>query len=62
MCARYDKIPEERRKALASFFSRVGYKSTKEWKEEIVFDDPSKRAPFVSVFPDGSAAVFPADM
>lgn len=62
MCARYDKIPEERRKALASFFSRVGYKSTKEWKEEIVFDDPSKRAPFVSVFPDGSAAVFSADM
>lgn len=62
MCARYDKIPEERRKALASFFSRVGYKPTKEWKEEIVFDDPSKRAPFVSVFPDGSAAVFPADM
>lgn len=60
MCARYDKIPEPRRGALALFFSRVGYKPTKEWKEEIVFDDPSKRAPFASVFPDGTAASFPA--
>lgn len=62
MCARFDKIPEERRKAFASFFSRVGYKPTKEWKEEIVFDDPARRAPFVGVFPDGTAASFPADV
>ena len=27
---------------MAAFFSQVGYKSTAEWKEEIVFFDPAK--------------------
>ena len=29
---------------MAAFFSQVGYKSTGEWKEEIVFFDPDKAA------------------
>jgi len=53
MGMRYDKMPENVRRNMAEFFSRVSYKSTKEWKEEIVFNDPFKRAPFSGVLPDG---------
>ena len=41
---------------MAAFFSQVGYKSTDEWKEEIVYFDPSKKAPAALVFPDGKPA------
>ncbi len=34
--------PEERWSGLAVYFSQVGYKATREWKEEIVFFDPQK--------------------
>lgn len=48
--------------SLAVFFSRVGYKSTKEWKEEIVFFDESKPAATTAVnMPDGSQLTIPAD-
>jgi hypothetical protein len=38
----------------AGFFSQIGYKSTKEWKEEIVYFDPSKRRgpTFLSIPPN----------
>jgi hypothetical protein len=41
---------------MAAFFSQVGYKSTEEWKEEIVYFDPAKKAPPALVFPDGKPA------
>ncbi|MFH0965227.1 MAG: DUF1553 domain-containing protein [Planctomycetota bacterium] len=47
--------PEERRSAMAAFFSRVAYKGTAEWKEEIVCLDPSPAGPLDAVFPDGKA-------
>lgn len=62
MGMRFDKMPEDKRYALTSFFERIAYKSTKEWKEEIVFDDPSKRAPFVSTLPDGKSVAISADV
>ncbi len=37
---RYENLSEERQKALSGFFSRIKYKSTNEWKEEIVFCNP----------------------
>lgn len=40
------------RKEFATFFSRVAYKKTVEWKEEIVHLDPSPEPPLVAVFPD----------
>ncbi len=55
MGARYEKWPEDRRAGMAAFFSRVAYKKTSEWKEEIVLDDPSPRGPLDAVFPDGAA-------
>jgi hypothetical protein len=41
---------------LPGFFSQIGYKETKEWKEEIVFFDPSKKLGPAPAFPDGTAA------
>lgn len=44
MGCRLEKWPRDRQEGMAAFFSQVGYKSTAEWKEEIVFFDPSKSA------------------
>jgi hypothetical protein len=41
---------------MAAFFSQVGYKSTEEWKEEIVYWDAAKNAPRTAIFPDGKPA------
>ena len=63
MGTRADKWPAEKLSDMAAFFSRIGYKSTAEWKEEIVFFDPAKRPatrpasqPSTAVFPDGTEA------
>ncbi len=45
MGARADNWPKDRLAGMAAFFSQVGYKSTAEWKEEIVFFDPGKTKP-----------------
>jgi hypothetical protein len=55
MGARAEKWPKDRLAGMAGFFSRIGYKSTAEWKEEIVFFDPGKAAA-QAVFPDGTPA------
>ncbi len=60
MCARFDKMPKEIQGEMPRFFERLKYKDTKEWKEEIVFDDPASKAPFGGVFPDSSKAAFGA--
>jgi len=39
---------------MESFFSRIAYKSTREWKEEIVCLDPAKTSPLEAAFPDGT--------
>jgi len=54
--ARAEKWPAARLAGMAAFFSQVGYKSTDEWKEEIVYFDPTKPAPRSAVFPDGKPA------
>jgi hypothetical protein len=61
MGARADKWPKERLSGMTAFFSRVGYKSTGEWKEEIVYFDPGKAAVAGAVFPDGAPARLAAD-
>lgn len=60
MGARAEKWPKERLAGMAGFFSQLGYKSTAEWKEEIVWFDPSKPAR-PAVFPDGKPATIAAD-
>lgn len=60
--SRIETWPAERRDGLAAFFSRVGYKTTLEWKEEIVYFDPAKPLPAAgAVFPDGARAVLDPD-
>ena len=50
---------------MAVFFSQIGYKPTREWKEEIVVFDPHKAKPTpdgpppAAVFPDGTKAELP---
>jgi hypothetical protein len=58
MGERAEKWPAEKRAGLAGFFTKVGYKSTSEWKEEIVFFDPAKTNASASAarFPDGNLA------
>ncbi len=57
MGSRIENWPQERVDGLAAFFSQLGYKSTGEWKEEIVYFDPQKKAPgSAAVFPDGKPA------
>jgi hypothetical protein len=60
MGTRADRWPEERQDGMAAFFSRVGYKSTAEWKEEIVYFDLAKAdAALEAVFPDGTRVTIP---
>ena len=59
MGVRIDKWPQDRRDALAAFFSRVGYKPTAEWKEEIVHLDPAATGPLDAVLPDGRQVRIP---
>ncbi len=42
MGARAERWPTQQLAGMAGFFSCVGYKSTGEWKEEIVFFDPAQ--------------------
>ena len=39
LCIRLENLPEDEQMAFAEFFSRIRYKSTYEWKEEIVYTD-----------------------
>ncbi len=65
MGVRAESWPKERWEGMAVFFSQVGYKPTREWKEEIVVWDPRKAKPAGDapppepVFPDGTKAVLP---
>jgi len=56
---RPDKMPPERIEQLAVFFSRVKYKTSNEWKEEIVYTDPVATDALPVVYPDGTKAVIP---
>ena len=57
MGTRTEKWPAARLAEMSAFFSRVGYKETGEWKEEIVYFDPAKKgAAPVTRFPDGTPA------
>jgi hypothetical protein len=62
MGTRAEGWPEARRAGMAAFFSRVAYKTTAEWKEEIVQLDPAPAGPLDATFPDGTAVrIAPGD-
>ena len=66
LCERTEEWPEERLAGMAQFFSKVGYKPTGEWKEEIVFFDPRRgdeangaNQPVSAVYPNGASVKIP---
>ncbi|HVM60273.1 MAG TPA: DUF1553 domain-containing protein [Verrucomicrobiae bacterium] len=64
MGERAEKWPRDRLTGMSAFFSCVGYKSTAEWKEEIVFFNPEKATNSLlpaARFPDGAPAQLSAD-
>ncbi len=54
MGARIEDWPEVRRAGMEACFSRIAYKRTAEWKEEIVYLDPEWSATMLAVLPDGT--------
>ena len=64
MGARAEKWPEAKLANLAVFFSRIGFKKTEEWKEEIVYFDGHDEAyknPSAATLPDGTTMHLKAD-
>lgn len=54
MGTRLDTWPKAKQEDMAVFFSRVAFKGTAEWKEEIVYPDPNAWASLDAVLPDGT--------
>jgi hypothetical protein len=61
MGTRLDKWPKDKREAMAAFFSRIAYKQTDEWKEEIVCLDPAPAEALKATLPDGTAVTVEPD-
>ncbi len=62
MGTRADQWPKERLAGLAAFFSQLGYKSTAEWKEEIIYYNPgSTNGLMAGTLPDGKPVRFAPD-
>ncbi|MBN2592512.1 MAG: DUF1553 domain-containing protein [Sedimentisphaerales bacterium] len=61
MGVRLENWPQTRRSGMEAFFSRVAYKLTAEWKEEIVYLDPVQTEPLEAVFPDGVKVQIPPE-
>lgn len=54
MGTRFETLPESASSDMTVFFSRVAYKKTAEWKEEIVYLNPAPAKTMEAVFPDGT--------
>lgn len=59
MGTRVENWPAERRAGFEAFFSRVGFKGTAEWKETIVYVDPTPTEPLEATLPDGRRVSVP---
>jgi hypothetical protein len=61
MGIRLDKQPKEQQEAMITFFSRVAYKKTEEWKEEIIYFNPAPTNVLKTTFPDGKEVFIQPD-
>jgi hypothetical protein len=68
MGMRTDGWEQDQRLGMAAFFGKIGYKKTAEWKEEIIFFDPTKsfcypetENPVLPKLPDGTLITIPDD-
>jgi hypothetical protein len=55
MGTRLEGWPEAERKGMEAFFTRVAYKKTAEWKEEIVYNDMTATQTLRAVLPGGKS-------
>ncbi|MCF6284192.1 MAG: DUF1553 domain-containing protein [Candidatus Hydrogenedentes bacterium] len=62
MGTRIENWPEDRRAGMEALFSRVAYKPTAEWKEEIVYLNPAPAKTLQVVLPDGAPVAIDPDM
>ncbi len=60
MGVRFSSWSAGQQSEMANTFSRVAFKKTDEWKEEIVFLDPGQYSPLDITFPDGTKVAIPA--
>ena len=60
MGVRFENLSEQQQANMTRIFSRVAFKPTDEWKEEIVHLDPEQYTPLDITFPDGTKAIVPA--
>jgi len=60
MGVRLEKWPQQQRTNMETFFSRIAYKGTAEWKEEIVYLNPASTEPLNAVLPNGFEIQIPA--
>ncbi len=61
MGTRTDRWTADRLDGMAAFFTRINYKSTLEWKEEIVFFDPLPPGINQALLPDGKWVRLPPE-
>ena len=61
MGCRTETWPKEKLAGMAGFFSRIAFKPTGEWKEEIILFDTAKPAA-AAIFPDGTVARISPDV
>lgn len=64
MGSRAEFWPKHYLPGMKSFFAQIGFKATREWKEEVVFWDPTKvtnNVPQMATFPDGTQIQLPPD-
>jgi len=64
MGERTEHWPKAKLDAMAAFFSKIGFKSTNEWKEEIVFGNGIAgdiQPPATGILPDGTSMQIPCD-
>jgi len=62
MNTRPESLDKKTLENISKFFERVSYKSTKEWKEEIVFSDPLKAKTFKGTLPNGEIVELTPDI
>ena len=60
MGTRLENWPEADRLEFEQFFSRIAFKPTAEWKEEIVYVDPEQYTELALTTPDGESIQMPA--
>ncbi|MCM8785205.1 MAG: DUF1553 domain-containing protein [Candidatus Omnitrophica bacterium] len=61
MGVRFEKLPKEIQEGMSRIFSKVSYKKSLEWKEEIVYFNNELQEPVEGILPDGTKVKIPPD-